>query len=239
MNYIKIGEGKEFIVFLHGWGADLNSFYWLKNLYLDKTLLFVDFPGFGKSCEPEYPYHLNDYVSKLKYLLDEFEIKSLYLIGHSFGGRVAIKFACFYENIYSYFKLCLIDSAGVLPRRGFFYHYKVWKYKRLKAKAKYSLKAKNKIVQMGSSDYKKLSNVMKQTFVNIVNEDLLCYAKFIKSETFIIWGKDDKDTKLYMAKKLNRAIKNSRLYILENAGHFSFLDNRLDFLILLDTFIKN
>lgn len=227
------------MVFLHGWGADLNSFYWLKNFYSDKVLIFVDFPGFGASAEPIKPYFVDDYVFELKTLLDKFDIEKLYLFGHSFGGRVAIKFVCYFQNIYNAINLCLIDSAGVLPRRGIRYYYKVWKYKALKKKAKYSLKARKQIENMGSSDYKKLSKIMKQTFVNVVNEDLLVFAKNINVKTMIIWGRFDKDTKLYMAKKLRSAIKNSKLYILDNAGHFSFLDNRLDFLILLDTFIKN
>ena len=119
------------------------------------------------------------------------------------------------------------------------YYYKIWKYKRLKKKAQFSHNARIKMEKMGSDDYKKLSEVMKKTFVNVVNEDLVPYAKHIKAETFIIWGKCDKDTKLYMAKKLHKVIKNSTLYLLEKAGHFSFLDNKLDFLIILDTFIKN
>lgn len=239
MNYIKVGEGKDFVVFLHGWAADLNSFYWLKNIYNDKVMLFVDFAGFGKTPEPTKPYFVSDYVVELKQLLDSFEIESLYLVGHSFGGRVAIKYSCFYQNCYTKFKLCLIDSAGVIPRRNLIYYYKVWKYKRLKKKANNSIRTQNMIMKMGSNDYKKLSKIMKQTFVNVVNEDLIPYAKHIKTETKLIWGEKDKETKIYMAKKLNRAIKNSKLYILEKAGHFSFLDNKSDFLILLDTFIKN
>ena len=195
--------------------------------------------GFGKSAEPSVPYFLGDYVFELKNLLDKYDIEKLYLVGHSFGGRVAIKFAYLYQNEYSSFKLCLIDSAGVIPRRGLRYYFKILRYKCLKHKSNSSFKAKEKMKKMGSSDYKKLSPTMKKTFVNIVNEDLLPYAKFISVDTFIIWGKYDKDTKLYMAKKLHRAIKNSELFILDNAGHFSFLDNKLDFLILLDTFIKN
>ncbi len=239
VNYIKIGNSKSIIVFLHGWGADLNSFFWLRNFFLDKTVLFVDFSGFGGSPEPDVPYFVSDYVQELKSLIGEFEVSSLTLIGHSFGGRVAIKFASLYQDDYDEFKLCLVDSAGVLPKRGISYHLKVWKYKRLKKKAINSSKYREKIKDMGSSDYRKLSKVMKQTFVNVVNEDLLPFAKFITAETIIVWGKKDKDTKLYMAKKLNKAIKNSKLYIFENAGHFSFLDNKLEFLILLDTFIKN
>lgn len=239
MVYLKFGDSKNYIVFLHGWGADKNSFLWLKNFFSDHSLIFLDFAGFGMSPQPSKPYYVSDYVSDLKCLMDEFEIENLTIVGHSFGGRVAIKFASLYQNDYKSFRLCLVDSAGVLPRRGLMYYLKIHHYKYLKRKAENSPAIKNKIETMGSSDYQKLTGVMKQTFVQVVNEDLLPVAKHILADTILIWGERDKETKIYMAKKLNRAIKGSKLYVIKNAGHFCFLDMRTDFLILLDTFIKN
>ena len=133
----------------------------------------------------------------------------------------------------------MVDSAGILPRRGLGYYFKIYKYKRCKKKALNLRKYQEKLSKFGSNDYKLLSERMKQIFVHIVNEDLSMYAKYINSETLIVWGEKDKDTPIYMAKKLKRLIKNSELKIIENAGHFSFIDNKDEFLILLDTFLKN
>ena len=80
---------------------------------------------------------------------------------------------------------------------------------------------------------------MKQTFVNVVNEDLCVYAKNINSKTLIVWGEKDKDTKIFMAKKLHKLIFLSELVFIKGAGHFSFLDKKEDFVIILDTFLKN
>ena len=227
------------IIFLHGWGADKSSFLWLKNYFDDYSLVFVDFPGFGESAEPNKNFYLSDYVNELKDVLDKFDVKELILVGHSFGGRVAIKFCFLYQNDYKRVRLCLVDSAGILPRRGLGYYFKIYKYKRCKKKALNLRKYQEKLSKFGSNDYKLLSERMKQIFVHIVNEDLSMYAKYINSETLIVWGEKDKDTPIYMAKKLKRLIKNSELKIIENAGHFSFIDNKDEFLILLDTFLKN
>ena len=235
MNYLKFGTSKNFLVFLHGWGADKSSFLWLKDYFNDYSLVFVDFPGFGESPEPEKPYNIFDYVCRLKDLLDELEVSSLTLVGHSFGGRVAIKFAFLFQNEYENFKLCLVDSAGLKPRRGIRYYFRVYKYK-LYRKLFPNGKALSKF---GSPDYVKLSPVMKKTFIKVVNENLASYAKFINSETLIIWGSKDLETKPYMAKKLNKLIRNSKLTFIGGAGHFSFLDNPDEFVILLDTFLKN
>ena len=62
INYKLIGEGKETVLFLHGWGANLNSFLFCENaLKNNYKLLLVDFPGFGESEK------LNN-VSKFKLL---------------------------------------------------------------------------------------------------------------------------------------------------------------------------
>lgn len=79
-------------------------------------------------------------------------------------------------------------------------------------------------VEGGSSDYKALSPEMKETFKSIVNTFLEPYAKKMTVKTLIVWGNEDKETPLYMAKRLNRLIKNSRLLLLDG-GHFSFLDS--------------
>lgn len=239
MNYVKFGDSKNYIIFLHGWGADKKSFLWLKDYFFDYSLIFVDFPGFGDSDAPEKAWSVFDYVQDLKSVLDKFEIKSLIIVGHSFGGRVGIKFSYLYQNDYDKFKLCLVDSAGIKPKRNVGYFVKIYYYKILKKIAKKFKFIKKMLLNCGSSDYKKLSPIMKETFKKVVNEDLSYDAKYIIKPTLIVWGENDKDTKVYMAKKLNKLIVNSRLCILEKAGHFSFLDKPDEFLILLDTFIKN
>ena len=74
MKYLKFGSSKNVIVFLHGWGADKDSFIWVKD-YLDEyTLVFVDFAGFGETLEPRIPYFVSDYVSELRLLIDKLDI---------------------------------------------------------------------------------------------------------------------------------------------------------------------
>ncbi len=239
MFYLKFGTSKKFVVFLHGWGADYRSFLWVNDYFEDYTKVFLDFAGFGNSAEPEKVYGVFDYAYDLKQLLNEFEIDELVIVGHSFGGRVAIKFTFLFQNEYEKLKLCLVDAAGILPRRSVKYYFNVIAFKWCKRKAEKSLKHKEKLSRYGSDDYKKLSDKMKKVFVKVVNEDLSFNAKGIRCDVLLIWGQNDKDTKLYMAKKFHKLIENSELYILKNAGHFSFLDKPNEFIFLLDRFIKN
>ena len=70
---------------------------------------------------------------------------------------------------------------------------------------------------------------MRQTFNNIVSTDLTKNLDNIIAPCLIVWGDKDKSTPLYMAKKLNKQIKNSELKIYRNSGHFSYLENFGDF----------
>lgn len=239
MKFLQFGSSKKYIVFLHGWGASKESFLMTKNYFYDYAKLYVDFAGFGESAEPSKVFCLSDYVEELKQFLNEFDIEELVIVGHSFGGRVAIKFASIYQACYKKFKLILVDSAGIKPRFSFAKYLKIKRYKHMKKCATKNDKLKNKLNKFGSDDYKRLSSIMKQVFVKIVNEDLSAILKKIECETLIVWGKRDKETKLYMARRLHRNIKNSSLKIIDDAGHFCFLDKPHEFLIILDTFIKN
>ena len=53
--------------------------------------------------------------------------------------------------------------------------------------------------------------------------------KGIKNSTLVIVGDKDRETPLYMAKKINRGITGSKLCVIKNAGHFAFIDKPQQF----------
>ena len=105
----KTGSGNP-IILLHGWGASSTIFESITNILKTKyTIYTIDLPGFGKSDEPDKPYNLDDYVDLLYQFIIDLDIYNPILLGHSFGGRIAIKFA----SLYNVSKLILVDSAGL------------------------------------------------------------------------------------------------------------------------------
>lgn len=211
--YKKFGSGKKTLVFLHGWGADHKCFlpyvYCFEQNY---TCVVIDFPPFGKSKEPKNVWGVEEYAKMLKALVDFLNLDKLTLIAHSFGCRVAINFANCYTNLTS--NLVLIGAAGCKPRRGLKYHLRVLKYKL----------SKNKSRPAGSTDYLNLSPHMRKCFVKIVNTYQEGEMKNIKLPTLLIFGENDKDTPLYMAKRMKRLIKKSKLNTIKNASHFCFVE---------------
>ncbi|MEG1608836.1 MAG: alpha/beta hydrolase, partial [Clostridia bacterium] len=119
--------------------------------------------------------------------------------------------------------------AGLKPKKTVSYYKRKYIFK-----IKKSLKMD--VSQCGSSDYRNLSPLMRQTFCNIVNTNLDYLLPHIKQPTLIIWGAKDKETPLYMAKKLNKGIKNSGLVVLDG-GHFCYIDKLYEFVSIVLSFV--
>ena len=80
---------------------------------INKRITIIDLPGFGESKEPDDIWDLSDYVENLHKLLKELDINNPSLIGHSFGGRIAIKYA----SKYKVNKLILFGSPCIRENR--------------------------------------------------------------------------------------------------------------------------
>lgn len=233
------------VVLMHGWGCTHETVKSIEQICLEKHKVFnVDFPGFGRSSEPSDECHIwgvSDYTAVIEELCRTEAIKDPILIGHSFGGRVAIVFAS--RNNVS--KVVLIDSAGVKPSRSFKYYIKVYSFKIMKRL--YMIlygknRAKEKIEALrsrrGSSDYAGSSPRMKAVMSKVVNEDLCYLMPSITAPTLLVWGENDTATPLKDAKKMEKLIPDSGLVSFPGCGHYSFLDNRPGFTAVLRSFIN-
>lgn len=98
----RLGRGSETVVFLHGLVMDnLSSWYFtLANpAAATAAVLLYDLRGHGWSERPATGYTVEDMVADLTALLDVLEIESpVQLVGNSFGGLLALKFAAAYPE---------------------------------------------------------------------------------------------------------------------------------------------
>ena len=224
-------EGSERpLVLLHGWGRSGDDFDEIISFYQTRSTLTIDFPPFGQSGTNLKEWNIYTYVSMVISLCEHLKIDEGDFLGHSFGGRIAIILSCVKRSLVH--SCILIDSAGLKPKRSIKYKLNLAFYK---LNRKLGFRGKDR----GSPDYKALPPAMKETFKSIVNTHLDNYTKHIHAPTLIIWGKNDKQTPFYMAKRLNKNIKNSRLEIVENGGHFPFLDCPLEVFSIIYEFLEN
>ena len=95
INYLDFANKKgDAIVLLHGWGQNIQMMQMLGEPFKkDYRIIVVDFPGFGLSPEPKQVMDVNDYTIVIEELLKKLNVNEPILVGHSFGGRVSVKFA--------------------------------------------------------------------------------------------------------------------------------------------------
>lgn len=225
INYKVAGEGPALLV-LHGWGGSSDSWTRIQRLLTEKgfKVIIPDFPGFGKSVTPPNPWSVGDYLNFILKFLKTIKLDNFFLLGHSFGGRVAIKFAGQYPEKIQ--KLILCDSAGIKGKPGF-------KTKIIfliamignavftpKPLARFKDSARNIFYGfIRKKDYTKAKGTMKETIKKVLDEDLLADLVKIKINTLIIWGQKDKMVPVKYAKIFNEKIENSKLEIMPKVGH--------------------
>lgn len=88
------------------------------NLLAQKyTVVSFDFPGFGKTPEPNDVWDVSAYADFTKAFIASFGVKSVILLGHSFGGRVILKLVSDNSLGFEISKILFVDCAGVMPQR--------------------------------------------------------------------------------------------------------------------------
>ncbi|KXK11811.1 MAG: Non-heme chloroperoxidase [Microgenomates bacterium OLB23] len=211
---------KQSIVILHGWGSTPNRWQAVA-AELENTFIPA-LPGFGGK-DPIKPYSVDDYVAWLENYLNEKKLKHIVLVGHSNGGRIAVRYAARYKNVH---RLVLISAAGLpnshlsMKKRVYGYVAKVGKVALapIKQTPIYGFAEKVLYKLARESDYYKASAIMKQTMKNMLAYDATEDVKKIVCPTLCVWGTHDTATPLWMGEKIVAMLQNGTLKTI-GAGH--------------------
>jgi pimeloyl-ACP methyl ester carboxylesterase len=238
------GKG-DTVVLMHGWGGSILSFKPVFD-YLSKNfrVYSFDFPGFGKSGVMQEAWGIEDYGNFIVRFFKKMNIDKTHIIGHSFGGRIAIWVAANFPEVVN--KLVLVNSAGIRPKRTLKYYIKVAIAKAgkrvllLSIFGGYGKKVLDYLYSLiGSKDYQQQAGAMRTTLVKVVNEDLRPLLSKITAPTLVVWGEEDKDVPLSLARIMEKEIKDAGLIVFKGAGHFSYLDRFSDFCVIVSNFFMN
>lgn len=228
------------MVVLHGWGASIEAVHPIvAGLAPVATVHALDLPGFGQSDPPPEPWGVEDYQAFLAAFMDALSIGPATLIGHSNGGRIAIRMAA--TEPARVMRLVLVDSAGVRPRRTLRWYRRVAMAKIGKHAARLlgapGERLRDALVgRAGSADYL-AAGAMRPTLVRLVNSDLREHMPDVAVPTLLIWGANDTDTPVAAAREMERLIPDAGLVVLEGAGHYSYLDQSARFAKIVSHFI--
>lgn len=234
-------KNKENILILHWWWWSSDSWIEVSHM-LDKAwynLIVPDLPGFGDT-KIDKIYDVWDYAEIVEIFIEKLWLSNqeFYLLWHSNWWRISI----ILENrkIIKIKKLILNNSAWIKrvlskKQKVFKIITKIFKVFKWLPWAKKLRELYYKAIW--AHDYLKAENpLIKKTFLNMINSNLIENIKKIKTETLIIWWEKDSYTPLSDWKIMEKNIKNSKLIILDWERHGIHLQNPKR---LFNTIIEN
>lgn len=115
VHYKQWGEGSRTMLFVHGFGCDINAWEAQFDAFRDDPsmrLVFVDLPGYGQSDKPHVDYTLHFFSRALNTVLDDVKCDYTFLVGHSLGTPVCRQ--TLFENPARVAGLCDIDGVYCL-----------------------------------------------------------------------------------------------------------------------------
>ncbi len=227
------------IVILPGWLLSFKHYELLKQEFtkIGYNSYIVSFPGFADGPPLNRTLNLTDYVKFLKLYLKKHKINKAIFVCHSFGGRVVLKFLS--QEPHKAFFLIISGTPGFVPvskpklaiflliaKAGgrIFSLPLLRKIKNLVRKIFYQL--------IGAKDFYHTEGFIRETFKNIIKEDLVNYMRKIKLPTLLIWGEKDKTVPVKIAGRMQKVIINSKLIIVPEMNHM-FICNEPE------VFVKN
>ena len=216
----------ESLLILHGWGSNSERWQRVKELLEKKGIevLVLDLPGFGKTLSPQKAWSRDDYINWIFQKVKERNWQKFNLLGHSFGGGLAVKIAAtFPERIE---KLILLSPA-IIQRKSiktYLFYYISYLGKKVFSlpgfKIFHPLAEKLIYKLAGTKDYYVADGIMKETMKKIGKEEPLeMILEKIKIPTLILWGKKDDVLPIIDAYYIKEKIKGSELKIIPKARH--------------------
>ncbi len=208
------------VFILHGWSvSEQNEAKWadfraeLERLGVQSK--FLPIPGLSSPLEEVW--ELDDFA---QWLAGELSDEPVVLLGHSFGGQIAVRFARQHPERVS--RLILIDSAGIrdhslLPTLKRFVFLQAAKVGKLFFHSAFLRTLMYRLAREG--DYATAPPLLRRTMSNILDDEVIADLPHISQETLLIWGEQDRVTPLHLADQFVQALPHATLQIIPDARH--------------------
>ena len=237
--YLESGkQHTDSIVFIHGLGSSADR--WL-DIPLALSLYYhsiaIDLPGFGMAEKPEtgFGYSITEYADFVSHVVSQLGLSKAHLVGHSLGGYIAAEIAIRYRPLVD--RLVLVDSSGMLNGptdllKEYFAAAMMPTKESVRKVFEQMVAVPSRIPQIlvdgfiYRMSFPGAKNAFRLAYENSVNtqigEERLQKISGIK--TMIIWGREDKLIPLHHHSAFHRAIDDSFVKVIDDAGHAPFAE---------------
>ncbi len=216
------GSGPMSVLCLHGWARDHNDFEKLFSPTEDKfSALVPDMAGFGSTPAPEQVWGTDQYSCALDPLVDSMQ-GPIIILGHSFGGRVALDIATRRPDDV---KALILTGVPLLPSTGTKKAKPSIVYKSVRKLNSIGLIPESVMQKMrekyGSKDYLAASGIMRQILVKTVNENYEQKMRQLRCPVELVWGQKDGAVPIDVAYRAQKIIPDAKVTICEGIGHMT------------------
>lgn len=181
----KTGSTPPAVVAMHGWGRSGNDF---AEIVTGLDALSLHLPGFGITPEPTDAWGTDRYAEEVADALSG--MPPVILVGHSFGGRVAVRLAAKHPQLVRGIVLTGVPLLRLTPAPK-----PSFAYRTVRALAKVGLISKAQLEaqkqRRGSADYRAASGVMRDILVKVIGEDYRGDLAKITVPVRMVWGEHD------------------------------------------------
>jgi len=224
IHYETAGEGVPLIL-LHGIGS--NSRSWRRqfdDLSAYFNVIAWDAPGYGQSSDPVGKPSMEFYAKRLRGLLDALEIKSMFLLGHSFGGVIAQEF---YRLNADFVRALILSDTRFLGSLSTL-HQRLTAIRTMTPAARAAERAPQLLSRRASHQLIRevedtLSEIRPSGYefaaIALAQSDTRDVLRRLRVPTLLIWGSDDEITPLW-----EDVPTGARLEIIANAGHLCYIE---------------
>ncbi|EWH10603.1 alpha/beta hydrolase fold protein [Catenovulum agarivorans DS-2] len=221
------------IVMVHGVGGSSADFEPLVPLLGQHyRLIIIDLPGYGLSEQAKSDYKPSNYAASLTPIIRSIKNEKNIIIGHSMGGNVTIQMIAKSPDLAE--QIILIDAAGMLHKYAYSKYVAMEKIDDIKYisqknqnffagiidKINQSLPDfTDMILSKKSREHLLKNNTTYISAISVMHEDLTETLRQLTTPALVIWGREDAVMPYQTAYMLQHFIAESKLNVLDNAGH--------------------
>lgn len=215
------GSGAPTVLALHGWRRDHSDFDTTLKEPDELPAVGVDLPGFGATPPPSSPWGSRQYADALFPLVEQMAAPVV-VLGHSFGGRIAVELAGAHPEVVGGLVLTgvpLFRPAGARPKSPL-------KFRLARRLALGGLLSETRMElyrqRYGSADYRAASGVMREVLVRLLGEQYDEALSMITCPVELVWGDDDTAAPLAVAERAMEILgPKANLVVCHGAGHLT------------------
>lgn len=210
---------------LHGWRrthADFSAALGGPTVSDELPTVAPDLPGFGATPPPPNAWGSEDYaeaVADLINSLDGSTSQELVVVGHSLGGRVAVRLAARYPSLV---RALVLTGAPVVRRPGGTSKPPLG-FRTVRRLHRLGLAGDARLerarMRYGSADYRSAEGVMREVLVRLVNETYEETLAAIGCPVELVWGEEDEEVPVSVGEGIAERISQAVLTVCPATGH--------------------